>query len=395
MLIPALLITLTTPMQLGTNVPQELNNSANQQIKCIMQNLQQPYELLAMPWLRARQELRLRRIDGYYTAILLNEMAPFGQLSAPLYLENWYWFEPHAVAATARTQRQYGVIRGSHQATWFENMGITPTVEVNTTNELVLLLKRKRVDSILMDLEAFEETAKLVDLDLTEFSSEFFRYVPLGVYFSTNFLQQHPDFLARFNQHIPACSQTPFTLSSREQETIVRQLLSAAQQLGQDSRIKDALTAANLHPWNEQQITQHDQQWIQELNLQISGLAEAMQQSELSMYLQQWQQQFHGRIAEIILTDQQGRNVAISQLTSDFWQGDEAKFQQIYQSNQHYFFDEVSFDASTQRFLVHLSIPVQTAQGQHLGVLVLGIDVELSLQQCQQNGGAEHCFQPS
>lgn len=392
MLIPALLMALSTPMQLGTNVPQELNNSANQQIKCIMQNLQQPYELLAMPWLRARQELRLRRIDGYYTAILLSEMAPFGQLSAPLYLENWYWFEPHAVAATARTNRQYGVIRGSHQAKWFENIGITPTVEVNTTQELVLLLKRKRVDSILMDLEAFEEMARLVDLDITEFASEFFRYVPLGVYFSTSFLQQHPDFLGRFNQSIPACTQTPFTLSNREQEALIRRFLNASLQFGQDSRLHSALTTANQQHWSERQILLHDQQWIQELRLQISGLAAAMQQSELSMYLQQWQLQFDGAIAEIMLTDQQGRNVAISEITSDFWQGDEAKFQQIYQSSQRYFFDEVSFDASTQRFLVHLSIPIKDSQGQHTGALILGIDVELSLQQCQQNGGADSCI---
>lgn len=391
MLIPALLIALNTPMQLGTNVPKELNNSASQQVKCILHTLQQPYELIAMPWLRARQELRLRRIDGYYTAILLSEMAPFGHLSAPLYLENWYWFEPLAAKALDRAERQHGVIRGSHQAKWFESIGITPTVEVNTAEELVLLLKRKRVDSILMDLEAFEETAKRVDLDPDEIASEFFRYVPLGVYFSTTYLQQYPDFLAQFNQAIPLCSQTPFTLSASEETTILHHVLSEAESLGKQSKIHSALVQANQQKWQEQQIVQHDQQWMQELNLKISGLAEAMLQTELSQYLRHWQRQFNGQIAEVMLTDQQGRNVAISELTSDFWQGDEAKFQRLYQSELDYVFDEVSFDASTQRFLVHLSIPIKDVSEQHIGVLILGIDVELTLQQCQLNYRHDSC----
>lgn len=391
MLISALLIALNTPLQLGTNVPKELNNSASEQVKCILQTLQQPYELIAMPWLRARQELRLRRIDGYYTAILLSEMAPFGQLSAPLYLENWYWFEPQAATALDRAERQHGVIRGSHQAKWFESIGITPTVEVNTAEELVLLLKRKRVDSILMDLEAFEETAKRVALDADEIASEFFRYVPLGVYFSTTYLQQYPDFLAQFNQAIPLCSQTPFTLSASEQTTILHHVLSEAVALGKQRKIHSALAQANQQKWQEQQIVQYDQQWMQELNLQISGLAEAMLQTELSQYLRRWQQQFNGQIAEVMLTDQQGRNVAISELTSDFWQGDEAKFQHLYQSELDYVFDEVSFDASTQRFLVHLSIPIKDVSEQHIGVLILGIDVELTLQQCQLNYSSDSC----
>ncbi|GHG64210.1 hypothetical protein GCM10010919_10610 [Alishewanella longhuensis] len=379
-------------MQLGTNVPKELNNSANQQVKCILQKLKHPYELISLPWLRARQELRLRRIDGYYTAILLSEMAPFGQLSAPLYLENWYWFEPQAATALDRAERQHGVIRGSHQAKWFESIGITPTVEVNSAEELVLLLKRKRVDSILMDLEAFEETAKRVELDPSEIASEFFRYVPLGVYFSTAYLQQYPDFLAQFNQAIPLCSQTPFTLSASEQTTIVHHVLHQALALAKQSKIQSALAQANQQQWPEKQIVQYDQQWIQELNLQISGLAEAMLQTELSQYLQHWQQQFNGQIAEIMLTDQQGRNVAISELTSDFWQGDEAKFQDLYQSKLDYVFDEVSFDASTQRFLVHLSIPIKDVSEQHIGVLILGIDVELTLQQCQLSDGNGRCL---
>lgn len=391
MLIPMLILALSSPIQLGTNVPTELNNSASQQVKCILQQLQQPYELLTLPWLRAQHELRSRRIDGYYTAILLTEMAPFGHLSAPLYLENWYWFELATDSSLDRAERKYGVIRGSHQAKWFENIGLTASVEVNTAAELVLLLKRRRVDSILMDLEAFEETAQQVELDLSTIRSEFFRYVPLGVYFSSAFLQQYPDFLTQFNQAIPTCSQAPFTLSPSEQTSILQRFLPAATALLKQDRLHSALAQANQQKWQQAEINRYDQQWMQELSIQHAGLAEAMRQTALSQYLYHWQQQFKGQIAEVMLTDQQGRNVAISELTSDFWQGDEAKFQRIYQKKRDYVFDDVSFDTSTQRFLVHLSLPVQDAAEQHIGVLILGIDIELSLQQCPLNHNSATC----
>lgn len=380
MLYFALAVALQAPLQFGSNVPENLDNTANQQVKCIMQQLERPYEAFHLPYLRARQELRLQRIDGYYTAILLNELAPFGQLSAPLYLENWYWFELTGESSVPRAHRQHGVIRGSHQATWFAALGITPTVEVNTADELLQLLKRKRIESVLMDLETFEETAKRVGLPAENVTSEFFRYVPLGMYFSSALIQRSPQLLIEFNNAIPGCSRQPFTLSAREQQRILQRFEPALRVLADTEIISQAVEEANQHPWSNSQIIDYDNQWSNELRLQISGLAATMKSSALSQQLAVWQQQFNGQIAEIMLTDAQGRNIAVSELTSDYWQGDEAKFQQLTRQNVSYYFDHVSFDHSSQRFLVHLSLPLYGTDGNLLAALILGLDVELSLQ---------------
>ena len=77
---------------LGTNIPTTSASSSHQQINCIMQQTQQPYKLLSMPWRRAKQEVKMGRIDGYFTAIPNEEMNDYAKLSAPLFLENWYWF---------------------------------------------------------------------------------------------------------------------------------------------------------------------------------------------------------------------------------------------------------------------------------------------------------------
>lgn len=377
-----------TPAQMATNLPLDNQDASRRQIDCIFKRMQQPYQLLNLPWLRARQEVRLNRLDGYFSAILLSEMEPFGELSAPLYLENWYWIE-HLQSATLPGQdKVLGAVRGSHQQKWFQLMAETVTTEVNTDEELVRLLQLKRVDRILMDLEVFQLNAERLGLNQSDYQLRFFRYVPLGVYFSNQFLQLRQQFLSRFNALIAGCSQQSFALSPQEQQLILQRVLPQAQALARRQDVQQALRAAKQQRWTEQQILQQDQQWIEEVELGIATLAKQMLQSPLSMQLQQFQQSANGQIAEIILMDVQGRNVAISEITSDFWQGDETKYQQVFGTKQSYFLDEVQFDASTARFLTQLSIPVIAADGRQLGVLTLGLDVETSLQHCQLNGAS-------
>jgi hypothetical protein len=378
-------LTVTAPAQLATNLPLQQQDKTVAQIDCILQQLAQPFELVSLPWLRARQEVRLNRLDGYFTAILLQEMEPFGQLSAPLYLENWYWIEHRSSISVPPPAKRLGAVRGSHQAKWFETMGLVAAAEVNTSEELVRMLNLKRVDRILMDLEVFEHTAERLGLVRQDFSVRFFRYVPLGVYFSSQFLQQRPGFLSRFNALIPSCSQTPFILSEREQRIVLDAFLPQATQLATDAKIQQALISQNATPWSPEQILQHDQRWIEEVKQGQSQLADSMLHTELSQWLAEWQQQFSGRVAEIILMDAQGRNVAISAVTSDYWQGDEIKYQQVFAQPISHLLDGVRFDASSQRFLVQLTVPVNNAQGEPLGALTLGLDVELSLQYCQRN----------
>ena len=58
--------------------------------------------------------------------------------------------------------------------------------------------------------------------------------------------------------------------------------------------------------------------------------------------------------------DNQGANVAMTDKTSDYWQGDEAKFKKSYHNGKGtVFVDEVEFDDSSQAYLVQVSVPVK------------------------------------
>lgn len=79
---------------------------------------------------------------------------------------------------------------------------------------------------------------------------------------------------------------------------------------------------------------------------------------------------------EIFVMDNQGANVAMTDKTSDYWQGDEAKFQKSYAAGAGaVFIDEVKFDDSTQSYQVQVSVPVMES-GKAIGAITFGIDVD-------------------
>lgn len=85
-----------------------------------------------------------------------------------------------------------------------------------------------------------------------------------------------------------------------------------------------------------------------------------------------------GKITEVILMDAKGLNVAVSDVTSDFWQGDEEKHQMTYgvgPTAVHV--SEVELDESTQTYQAQVSFTVvDPATGMAIGAATVGLNAE-------------------
>lgn len=387
LILTALLLTLSAPpsggsLLLGSHTSPGSPDSSHRQMQCIMQQLQLPHQVLTMPWRRARQEVKQGRIDGYFTAIPSTEMAEHAVLSAPLFLENWYWFwHTRHPGPFGGGKLRYGVILGSHQADWLQAQGLRPEVEVNDIAQLVQLLNIGRIDSFIADLEDFNTARARLKLEPQQFQQRFFRYVPLGVYFSQQRIQHRPGFLQHFNAAVHLCASSPFALSATEQHQILDLMLDNLLALARLPQLINAVQQQNQTGLTPAVIAQRDSQWQQQLQRQndVPELAQTMLQNSTSVLLRGWQANYNGLITEVILMDNQGANVAISELTSDYWQGDETPFLSVFAQSNGHFIDVVEYDQSTQRFQVKLSVPVTDYSGQHIGALSIGIDVEHAL----------------
>jgi len=75
-------------------------------------------------------------------------------------------------------------------------------------------------------------------------------------------------------------------------------------------------------------------------------------------------------IVEAFLMDQQGALVCATGPTSDYYQGDEAKWQQPMQQGKKVFVDEPAYDESSDTYAIQLSVPVLDG-GAPVGALTL------------------------
>lgn len=123
-------------------------------------------------------------------------------------------------------------------------------------------------------------------------------------------------------------------------------------------------------------------QWRTETAASSRPLIDAVMGNSLSRYLQGVNEQGQGLYSEIIVMDSRGLNVGQSDLTSDYWQGDEAKWQRIFlASPSAVHIGKVEQDESSQMFQSQLSITlVDPDSGESIGALTVGINVQDLLQ---------------
>ena len=143
--------------------------------------------------------------------------------------------------------------------------------------------------------------------------------------------------------------------------------------LGSDPVIVAAVKAANAEGRSLDQIKSKDEQW--KAHAGIADYMKAIMNSECGKHLTKYQAE-NDYCAEIFVMDNQGANVAMTDKTSDYWQGDEAKFIESYAGGKGAIhLGEVEFDDSAQAYVVQVSVPVRDGD-QVIGAITFGIDVD-------------------
>lgn len=81
-------------------------------------------------------------------------------------------------------------------------------------------------------------------------------------------------------------------------------------------------------------------------------------------------------LSEVFVMDNQGGIVGETEVTSDYWQGDEAKWRNSYADGKGGVdVGKVSFDVSAGMQLQQVSLPILDASGAVIGAVTFGIDI--------------------
>lgn len=168
------------------------------------------------------------------------------------------------------------------------------------------------------------------------------------------------------------CPLSPMALSEEVPQSI-HKLVPTLEKLGSESKLISAVKAQNSQNISLDTIKQRDADWRS-----TSGVNDFMN-SLLNNDAAQWMTQYEASepyYLELFLMDNQGANVAMTSKTSDYWQGDEAKWQESFKGGSGaVHIGEVEFDESAQAYLVQVSVPIMEA-GKAIGAMTIGINLD-------------------
>lgn len=167
-------------------------------------------------------------------------------------------------------------------------------------------------------------------------------------------------------------------------ELIDQKVISEIRSFVDTDIVRQSTSNQNMKYGNisQEQIDQLDKQWRAETKSDDQPLIAATLSNPLSSYLMRIQARSIGLYTEMFVMDSNGLNVGQSNISSDYWQGDEAKFQKTFPVGPDtVFIDDPEYDRDQGIWRVQVNLSVaDESKSKSIGA----ITVELNLSELER-----------
>jgi polar amino acid transport system substrate-binding protein len=194
-----------------TNGQGRLDGVAVNIVRCALDAAQVPYEIGVWPWARVQLMVQHNDLDGFFAASYAEDREIYASLSEIIAPQQWRWYllkesSLDPTSADFKQQARVSAYIGTNMLSWMLENGYNVQTAPARQEQLLEMLKHNRVDAVLannlvMD-NILSETGQQDSV-----RSVLQQDKPLGVYFSKNYLQDHPDLLTRFNAQVAGCRE--------------------------------------------------------------------------------------------------------------------------------------------------------------------------------------------
>ena len=128
--------------------------------------------------------------------------------------------------------------------------------------------------------------------------------------------------------------------------------------------------------YTEADITAVDELWKTQRKNEDQYLIAAVLANPLSAYLTRLQAHSGGKFVEMFVMDNKGLNVGQSSVTSDFWQGDEAKWQKSYAKGAGtVFIDDAEYNKDLDRWTLQYNIALSNKENKAIGAATVEVNL--------------------
>jgi len=149
--------------------------------------------------------------------------------------------------------------------------------------------------------------------------------------------------------------------------------LNTLTKIGTDAGIVKAVKADNASGETMAQILEMDAKWKAEKG--VADYMKALMENDCAKHLNEIRSK-DDAIFEIFVMDNQGAIVCETDKTGDYWQGDEAKWQQSFAGGKGglFFIEGIEYDTGMNAKVCQVSVPVMDG-GKAIGAITFGINI--------------------
>lgn len=187
----------------------EMKGSGIEKLKCIMREMEQPYQLMMTQWDKAQLLTEVGSQHGFFLASHNSKRDEYAIYSDSVMDQNWSWFSlSDSIDINSmmfKSQVEVVALFGSNKWFWLQKNGYQVSMKPRSAKAMVQLMLKGEVGAILGNDEVIEETIKQLGISYRAISKKQMKSQPLGVYFSKSFVKKYPRFLTEFNRTIQQC----------------------------------------------------------------------------------------------------------------------------------------------------------------------------------------------
>ena len=151
----------------------------------------------------------------------------------------------------------------------------------------------------------------------------------------------------------------------------VDRVMPALRRMATDPEVIQAVRAQNARRVPLPTIREQDEVW--RATPLLSAFMQKVLDTACSRVLNRHRARLGQVVAEAFAMDDQGALVGSTRRTSDYWQGDEAKFQVPFAQGQS-LREKPLFDESSQSYVIQISLPVRDGD-RTIGALTVGLSL--------------------
>jgi hypothetical protein len=170
-----------------------------------------------------------------------------------------------------------------------------------------------------------------------------------------------------------AAPAAPAADPARRARETAYERLRRAEAVARDPDVRRAVADSNTRAESLAEIQRKDAQWTSDpkypLRQQIVGRPCSIKVRKLLAG--------DPAVVEALVMDDRGALVCATVETSDYWQGDEAKWQKTFKEGRESFVDAPALDASTGVYAVQISVPITEGAGR-TGAVTLTLKLKRS-----------------